>query len=208
MKPIRREDVQVTLQLAPDSSAAQWISDELRRQDWWRLVTRGPLGFEAYARLRFIPDPAYPGMSENDFEAQDDLPDEQESLQQVVATLVGHTQTPDDLYFAIWDGWPSGVSQLDVPKWSLTYREFVLLRGGSADFQKWRAPQWPDEHGRDDLPTPAYVWPADHEWCVTQDVDPHFAAIGGSAAAIEALRAEPDLDLVADDPAVDPPFYF
>ncbi|HWC22146.1 MAG TPA: hypothetical protein VG502_07590 [Flexivirga sp.] len=197
----------MTLHLAPDFSGARWIADELRRQDWWRLVTRGPLCFEAYARLRFIPDPTYPGMSENDFEAPEDLPDEQESLQRVLAALTGHTATPDDLFFAIWEGWPSGVSQLDVPKWSLPNRQFVLLRGASADFRTWRAPQWPNAYG-DELPTPAYVWPADHAWCVTEDVDPHFATIAGGAAAIDAVLGIDGLDIVRDDPYVEPPFYF
>lgn len=196
----------MTLQLASDFSGARWISDELRRQDWWRLVTRGPLGFESYARLRFIPDPAYEGMSENDFETEDDLPDEQESLQRAVSALLPHTRTADELHFAIWDGWPSGVSELDVSKWSLPNREFVLLQGESADFQTWRAPQWPDKYG-DELPTPAYVWPADHAWCVTGDVDPHFATIAGTAAAIDAVLGIEGLDIVRDDPDVEPPFY-
>lgn len=197
----------MTLELASDFSGAEWISDELRRQDWWRLVTRGPLGFDVYARLRFIPDPAYPGMSENDFDPPDDSPLEEDQLRQTVAVLARHTQTPDDLHIAIWDGWLSATSGLDVPRWSLPNREFVLLRGGSADFQAWRLPQWSDEY-RDELPIAAYVWPADHAWCVTGDVDPHFATIAGSAAAIDALMGTDGLDVVRDDPDTDPPFYF
>lgn len=197
----------MTLQLEPDFSGARWITDELRRQNWWRLVTRGPLGFEAYARLRFIPDPAYEGQLESDFDPPDDWPLEEDLMRRAVAELATHTGTPHDVYFAIWEGWPSGVSELDVPKWSLPNRRFVLLRGGSADLQAWRAPQWPNKYG-DDLPTPAYVWPADHAWCVTQDVDPHFATIGGAAAAIDAVLGIDGLDVVRDDPAVEPPLYF
>lgn len=198
----------MTLQVTTDFTGAQWIVDELDRQDWWRLVTQGPLGFEAYARLRFIPDPAYDGQSENDVDLPEDWPNEEDLLRRAVAVLTPHTTTPDDLYFAIWEGWPSGVCALEVPRLSLPNREFVLLRGESADFETWRAPQWPDEYGRDELPAPAYIWPADHAWCLTEDVDPHFAVIGGSSAAIDALFAEPGLDLVRDDPEVEPPFYF
>ncbi len=200
----------MTLQLAPDLSVAQWILDELRRQNWWRLVTQGPLGFAAYARLLFIPDPAYAGMSENDYEAPDDGPLEEDLMRCTVELLAAHTTTPDECYCAIWDGWPSGVSQLEVPKVSLpeNAREFVLLRGSLADLATFRAPEWLDEYGRDDVPIPAYVWPADHAWCITADVDPHFATIGGSAAAIGALLTEPGLDVVRDDPDVEPPFYF
>nr|WP_237686511.1 RCC1 domain-containing protein [Arthrobacter jiangjiafuii] len=47
-----------------DLAPAKWIatSDE----HWWNLVTLGPPGLPAHARLRFIPDPAYEGQSEND----------------------------------------------------------------------------------------------------------------------------------------------
>lgn len=51
-------------------AAAKWIttSDE----HWWSLVTPCPPGIPAYARLRFIPDPAHEGQSENDAVHQDD----------------------------------------------------------------------------------------------------------------------------------------
>lgn len=198
----------MTLQVTTDFTAAQWLVDELDRQDWWRLVTQGPLGFEGYARLRFIPDPAYKGQSEHDVDLPEDRPNEEDLLRRAVAVLMPHTTTPDDLYFAIWEGWTPGVSALEVRKLSLPNREFILLRGESADFQTWRAPQWPDEYGRDELPAPAYIWPADQAWCLTEDVDPHVAVIGGSRVAIDALLAEPVLDLVRDDPEVEPPFYF
>ncbi|EME16461.1 hypothetical protein [Rhodococcus triatomae] len=43
---------------------------------------------------------------------------------------------------------------------------------------------------------------------MTCDVDPHFATIGGSAAAIAATLALTDVDVVVDDPDVEPPYYF
>ena len=52
---------------------------------------------------------------------------------------------------------------------------------------------------------PAFVWPADHAWCVANDVDPHWAGIGGGAPLIELLVADPCLDAVAADPAGDQP---
>ncbi|WP_287003679.1 MULTISPECIES: hypothetical protein [Gordonia] len=57
------------------------------------------------------------------------------------------------------------------------------------------------------LPAPAFVWPADRAWCFTEDVDPHFATIGASTAAIASLLRDTRIDTVADDPDVSPPFY-
>jgi hypothetical protein len=43
---------------------------------WQQLVGFGPEGFPAYARLRFLPDPAYEGQSENDVDVAEDAPTE------------------------------------------------------------------------------------------------------------------------------------
>lgn len=45
-------------------------------------------------------------------------------------------------------------------------------------------------------------------WCVTGDVDPHFAVIAGPAEAIDLLIADPRIDAVVDDPDVPPPRYY
>ncbi|TDU30539.1 hypothetical protein EDF61_101500 [Arthrobacter sp. JUb115] len=42
-----------------DQEAAKWITTGV--EHWCNLVTLGPPGFPAYARLRFIPDPTYEG---------------------------------------------------------------------------------------------------------------------------------------------------
>jgi hypothetical protein len=50
------------------------------------------------------------------------------------------------------------------------------------------------------MPNPAFIWPADRAWCVTNDVDPHWAGIAATAAAIDDLLASPALDMVRADP--------
>ena len=52
-----------------------------------------------------------------------------------------------------------------------------------------------------------FIWPADHAWCVAHDVDPHYAGIGASSAAVADLLAQPDLDVVPADPRVEQPYY-
>jgi hypothetical protein len=66
------------------------------------------------------------------------------------------------------------------------------------------------ERGHSDglgMVAPAFIWPADRRWCFTSDVDPHWAGIGGEAAAIDALIAADDIDVVRADPAVPAPAY-
>ena len=52
----------MSLRSCSDPSAAAWITSSKR--PWHQLVTFGPSGFDAYARLRFLPDPRYDGQPE------------------------------------------------------------------------------------------------------------------------------------------------
>ncbi|WP_240646028.1 hypothetical protein [Georgenia sp. SYP-B2076] len=245
---------------SPDLSAAAWIARS--DQPWDELVTFGPRGFPAYARLRFLPDPTHPGQSENDVHPAEDAPPESEQLRGALDTLARHTDTPDRCYFCLWDGWgdleggegarpvnpltgavsalarrlrratgrrralpavysdpAAGLrrgppiapafprSVLDGPKVVVPNRAFYLFQGRLTDFGDWGAAEmWP---GRPrSLAEPAFVWPADHAWCVARDVDPHWAGIGADQSAIDELVADPRLDLVRADPRERPPTYY
>ena len=201
----------MTLQLCADLSPATWIAES--ELPWNRLVAMGPSGFAAYARLRFIPDPAYPGQSENDVEVSGDLLCEHDRLCAVLEVLRAHTETPDEVCYCIWDGWgwtpradesaPDRPGLVHVgegqrvadPPVSIHPRSYHLMRGTLSDFGAWG------------LPDPAFVWPADHAWCVAKDVDPHYAGIGASPAAIAQLVETPGLDVVPADPEAEQPFY-
>lgn len=140
-----------------DLTVAEWItaSDE----PWWSLVTLGPPGFPAYARLRFIPDPAYEGQSENDAVRHSEVIPEIDQLRVAVETLLQHTDAPAEGRLLIWDGW-----------------------------------------GEEAFP--------DRAWCITQDVDPHWAGIGAEQAAIDPLVNDPRLDVVPVDPDQKMPFSY
>jgi hypothetical protein len=207
----------VTLTYCPDLTAADWIATSTL--DWARLVTFGPAGFDAYARLRFIPDPVTEGQSENDIDYGVTVP-ESDQIRVALETLGGYTRTPEDCYFCLWDGWGSELlgtppriapafppSVLDGPKLGVPHREFYLFRGPLSDFGDWgAADMWPGQP-RFDMPPPAFVWPADHAWCVTRDVDPHWAGIGAPAGAIDRLCADTRIDVVPADPAQSQPAY-
>lgn len=188
----------MTLTLCPDLAAADWITDS--DLPWQQLAVFGPAGFDKHARLRFLPDPVRPGQSENDAEAQDWRAEQLPALFEVLAA---HTGTADDCYVGIWDGWGHAEpTNPRIPKVVIPHRAFWLLRGPLTGIALTRTGQHTLEQEQ-----PAFVWPADRAWCFTQDVDPHWAGIGGSAQLIDQLIADPRLDVVAADPTEEQPSY-
>lgn len=92
----------MTLTWCPDVSVADWLTDA--GTDVWQLLTFGPAVFHSYARLRFIPDPTFPGQDEADVD-DDDIPDSEADLvREALDVLARHTTTPDDCYFCLWEG--------------------------------------------------------------------------------------------------------
>ena len=152
----------------------------------------------------------------------------------MLGRLTPHTRTPDDCYLCLWDGWPDieggdgawlvnteegtvskgpriapafPASVRHGPKVVLPDRAYFLFRGSIADFGDWDvADMWPGQP-RLGMPDPAFVWPADHAWCVAKDVDPDWAGIGAASSAIDELLADPLLDVVPADPTQDLPSY-
>ena len=199
-----------------DLSAADWI--ETSTQPWNQLVSLGPAGFAAYARLRFIPDPTHPGQSEGDVDVDPgpDAPSENEQVRAALAVLTTRTSTPGQCCFAVWDGWGLVPTDRTGARLQLPHRSYFLFDGAASDLgdgEQWnrvlrerqgrpgRLRAWPDG------PDPAFVWPADRAWCLTKDVDTHYAAVGASSAAIRALLEHPDLDVVPADLAEEAPHY-
>ncbi|WP_010525085.1 hypothetical protein [Nesterenkonia sp. F] len=199
----------MTFNPCSDLTAAEWItaSDE----PWWSLVTLGPPGFPAYARLRFIPDPAYEGQPENDVVPQgDDLP-EIDQLRVAVETLLPHTDSSAEGYLMMWDGWgedafPDAIvrtARVVVPN-----REYYVCKVSLPDFVSGVVEASWEARTGGDMPPPAFIWPVDRSWCITQDVDPHWAGIGAEQAAITSLSAQLHLDVVQVEPDQKLPFYY
>ncbi|HWS37877.1 MAG TPA: hypothetical protein VN408_34730 [Actinoplanes sp.] len=172
----------MTLHRCTDMSGADWLVQSAT--DGSRLITMGPDGFAAYARLRYIPDPA-DGQDENDVEVPEDHPDDLTQAVRALRVLAAFTSTPDDCFFAVWDGYGEvGDGPLLT---GLAYRHLALFRGPL--------------RGVTELPDtapPAMVWPADQNWFFASDVDPTWAGIGAGPTAIRALLATPGLDVVAE----------
>lgn len=190
------------LRYSPDTSAAEWL---LRSgTPAMQLITCGPAGFEAFARLRFIPDPGAPGASEADVEIPHDHPSDLEQSRRTLHRLARFTSTPQDCYFCLWDGYCDlPPAARGGPLVELPHRSYALLRGPLADIDAWET----DLGGGQPIAPPAFVWPADHRWCFVSDVDPHWAGIGAEQAAIDALVGDPQLDVVPAQPADSHPQY-
>ncbi|MGI3785524.1 MAG: hypothetical protein ACRYG2_32660 [Janthinobacterium lividum] len=185
----------------PSTSEGDWLGAS--GAPWWQAATFGPAGFEAYARLRFIPDPVRAGTAEADVELPDLHPSDLDQTCAALRVLAPFTGTPHACWFAVWDGWGHGLEiPAGLPLLELPHRRHALLRADLADVQGWQRAL-----GRDSSVVPAFVWPADRRWCLASDVDPHWAGIGAEEAAVRALLAAPGLDVVRADPTEPQPSY-
>jgi hypothetical protein len=196
-----------------DVAAAQWIatSDE----PWWDLVTLGPSGFSGYAKLRYIPDPAYEGQSEHECAQQNGaLPagslSETEQLRIAVGALLQHTSTPTEGYLLVWDGYGDNIlptTVLHSPRVVLPDREYYLCRVPLPDFVSGAVEATWEAEADLPLQPPAFIWSSDRAWCVTSDIDPHWAGIGADLAAIDSLLTELRLDVIQAERGQKLPFY-
>jgi len=193
----------VGLERCRDLSPSEWL--HRHPGDPARLITLGPAGYEASARVRFIDDPSWPGQSENDAHRRPDSMTDLDQVARTLQVLTRFTTTPERAYFCHWEGYPSAGEpwQAAGPLLILPDRRYALFEGALEDFSGWSAATGSTGS---DLP-PAFVWPADRSWCLAHDVDVHFAAVVGSEAAISALRGDADLDVALLSPGETPPWY-
>lgn len=184
-----------------ETAGADWLG--ATGAPWWQVVGFGPPVFQAYARLRYVPDPAFPGQREAEVDRADDLPPDLQQALSALDVLHRYTRTPGDCWFAVWEGCSASLElPVGLPLFTLPHRAYGLLRGALPDLAGWEE----TVHTHLDAP-PAFVWPDDRSWCFASDVDPHWAGVGGEQAAIDALLATPGLDVVRADPGERQPAY-
>ncbi len=191
------------MQRLSDLSAADWLTRS--DVDPFQLITFGPAGFEAYGRLRYVPDPDQPGLDEADVLVPDDHPSDLAQCRIVLKALAENTASRQ-CFVCVWVGYPASFANLGLtqgPLVVLPYREYALFAGDLGEIDRWA-----EEFGGDSCPPPAFVWPADRSWCFTSDVDPHWAGIGATAAAIESLTTRTDVDVVPASPDQPPLGYY
>jgi hypothetical protein len=124
----------------------------------------------------------------------------------LIPLLATHTLTPDRCWFCLWEGygyltggtavtyfWPVGEPKpppehlrppqpkLSKSRVRLPHRDYVLFTGSVTDADGW-------EDG------PNLWWPDDRAWCVASEIDFPYSYVGGSAALIEEILADPHLE--------------
>lgn len=195
----------MALHFCDDTSPANWIVNA--NIPTAELLGFGPAGFAAYGRLRYIPDPVGPNQQEADVDIADGHPSSIDQARRALDILGGFTTTPDDCYFCVWDGrsdvrFPSTVN--DRPSVDIPDRHYVLLHGSLSDLASWETALG----GEGYPPPPSFAWPADRHWCFASDVDPHWAGIGSTREAIQALMDDRCLDVVPAQPTASQPTYY
>jgi hypothetical protein len=122
------------------TSAADWIvASDL---PWQRLVTFGPAGFGAYARVRLIPDPIRDGQQESETDPHAS-PDEVDQWRALLKLLAAATEDPDHCYFGLWEGWGFPESVRLWPSFGVPggarppARSYFLFRGSLSEAGIW-----------------------------------------------------------------------
>ncbi|MCO7220466.1 hypothetical protein [Klenkia sp. PcliD-1-E] len=102
--------------------------------------------------------------------------------------LARHTQTPDDCFFGVWDGF--GFITAPQPRLTAGARSFWLVRGPvTLAAANMAAEPW--EQGA------SLWWPADRAWCVATDVELVSTYLVGSAACVADVLGDPRLETAA-----------
>lgn len=204
-----------------DLSPADWLADASDPPD--QLITRGPSGFEAYARILHA-------WLDGDHHERREGCLEPSQLAAVCAIGSGHTTSADHCFNALWDGFgdidggeavdfltsfagstpysrlfrqsrrrtpppafPPAV--LDGPRLRLAHRDYLLFEGPLADAGRWGAVPYDVDIPRD-INSPNLLWPADHAWFLATEVDQSWTGIAGSRALVAALLADDRLETV------------
>jgi len=101
--------------------------------------------------------------------------------------LYKYTSTPDNCYFAIWDGWgyPSlKMLEKQTTSFQLYDRSYYLVKGDIrtviADISS-------------SIP-PAIWWPQDRAWCVATDVDMLWSYVGAEKNCIDEILMDKSLE--------------
>lgn len=113
----------------------------------------------------------------------------------LAAILAVHTQTPGSCWFAVWEGFAALRPQVrTAPVVPLPHRNLLLLQGAVVEVGSTLT------EGDWHYQSPNIWWPDDRAWCVATEVDFTWSYVGGSAACIEQLLNDRELEAVTTRP--------
>lgn len=122
-----------------------------------------------------------------------------DSLHALKGHLRLHTTTPDECFVGIWEGvgWIEP-TEVQAPGLRLPARTHLMFKG-DADLLDHVG--WIGIDGRLVQESPSVIWPADRAWFVATDVDQESTYVGGTRALIQALIADPALEVWPASPS-------
>ncbi|KAD3632910.1 hypothetical protein GD627_08620 [Arthrobacter yangruifuii] len=124
--------------------------------------------------------------------------------------MLQRSGSPTEGYALLWDGWGEDAfpqSVLRTPRVVVPNREYYLCRVSLPDLVSGALEDSWQAETNHPTPLPAFIWPSDRSWCITKDIDPHWAGIGGQRELIDHLLTEPSLDVVTAEKNENLPFY-
>lgn len=107
----------------------------------------------------------------------------------LVEILRGHTSTPQECLFGLWEGFGGGQSLPKNAEVGLPGRKLALFTATLDDAnESFVQPPW---HQSANL-----WWPADQAWCVSTDIDLISTYVGGSKELAQELLNSRELEVV------------
>ncbi len=111
---------------------------------------------------------------------------EPEDLAMLATILADHTSTPDDAWFAVWDGFGGTGYTRGLPTVQTDDRAYYLTHGSLAEAVLAK--------DRCRGSGPNVWWPADRAWIVASEIDFAWTFVACSEGAARAVEAEPGLE--------------
>ncbi|MGF7142789.1 hypothetical protein HNQ56_001207 [Anaerotaenia torta] len=166
-----------------------YIGNGEREVSWSEVAEHFMRKPHAQMQWHAITKSHHSGISSVGFKAPNtgSLPQNQAKV--LVEILRKHTTTPQDCYFAIWDGWGFFVSdelQSEAAYLKLPHRGYYLVRGTiEIAAQSISSLSWQSA---------SIWWPRDRAWCVATEVDLMWTYIGGKSMCIDEILRDKRLD--------------
>ena len=118
-----------------------------------------------------------------------------EALAPVLASLLAqHTWTPEQCWFAVWEGHGClALGEDEPPAFEIPQRRMLLLTGAvTAAASTVCSPPW--------YQTANLWWPQDRTWCVATEIDFMSTYVGGTRQCVEALTRHDGLEAMLAEP--------
>ena len=101
-----------------------------------------------------------------------------------------HTQTPQDCWFAVWEGW----GDLRLPHRTTTVlpvpQRTMFMHQGSIDAVLTNlSVSW-------NYRSPNLWWPDDRSWCVATEIEFRWTYVGGSVKCIDDILRDPEMEAI------------